>query len=115
MKSPITSHVLDMMRGKPATGVPAVLEMRNPNGEWTKIGGGMTDAEGRIGNLLPDDHRLRTGSYRLTFDTATYYAVSGQPTFYPYVQIVFEVHDANQHYHVPLLLSPFGYSTYRGS
>ena len=115
MKSPITTHVLDTMRGKTAIGVPVVLEMRTHSGEWKEMSKRMTNAEGRADDLLPQDHQLHPGFYRLTFDTATYYAVSGQPTFYPYVQIVFEVHDVAQHFHVPLLLSPFGYSTYRGS
>jgi 5-hydroxyisourate hydrolase len=110
--SPITTHVLDTAAGRPAAGVPVTLEFF-ADGVWTKLGAGVTNTDGRLPGLLLDPHALQPGTYRLTFDTAVYFA--GRPSFYPYVQITFNLADATQHYHVPLLLSPFGYSTYRGS
>lgn len=102
----ITTHVLDTAQGKPASGIPVRLELREPDG-WTLIGDGLTDADGRLRTLVRG--ALRAGRYRLIFETR---AVSA---FFPEVSISFEVADAAAHYHVPLLLSPFGYSTYRGS
>ena len=107
--SGITTHVLDTSRGRPATGVPVVLERAVDSG-WQPVGRGTTDADGRAGDLLtaaPSD-----GRYRLTFDTGAYFGGAG---FYPEVTVTFTVQRGEQHYHVPLLLSPFGYSTYRGS
>ena len=106
--SGITTHVLDTSRGKPAAGVPVILEMRDARG-WSKVGEGSTDSDGRCRTILSSP--LRAGTYRLTFDISRYF----DETFFPEASIVFEVRDASQHYHVPLLLSPFGYSTYRGS
>jgi 5-hydroxyisourate hydrolase len=106
----ITTHVLDTSAGGPAAGVSAVLEMAGPDGyTWNVLGLGVTDADGRIQTLLPDNHALRPGMYRIRFDT------SQQSRFFPEVIIEFRVDDPAQHYHVPLLLSPYGYSTYRGS
>ena len=104
----ITTHVLDTSRGRPAAGVPVALELQRENA-WHPIGAGVTDADGRLRTLTGPD--IEEGTYRLTFDVAAYNAQA----FFPTVAIVFEVRDAAQHYHVPLLLSPFGYSTYRGS
>ncbi|SRR5579875_190368 len=112
--SPITTHVLDTARGCPAAGVCATLE-RMSNGDWQKLAAGTTNQDGRIGDLLADDHELLAGIYRLTFDTSRYFSDLAVQSFYPYIAIVFEVKNTSQHYHVPLLLSPFGYSTYRGS
>ena len=106
--SGITTHVLDTARGRPAAGVPVVLE-RLDGETWRRCGGGVTDADGRARQLL--DEPLAAATYRLTFDTGAYYPDG----FYPHVTICFVVRDAAQHHHVPLLLSPFGYSTYRGS
>ncbi|MBI3298462.1 MAG: hydroxyisourate hydrolase [Elusimicrobia bacterium] len=111
--SPITTHVLDVSLGRPAAGVPAVLEAQ-AGADWKELGRGVTDADGRIKTLLPDAP-LAAGVYRLTFDTGTYFAASKTAGFYPSVAVTFEVRKAGEHYHVPLLLSPFGYSTYRGS
>ena len=111
--SQITTHILNTSLGKPATGVAAILEARS-NGEWNEIGQGTTDGDGRIGDLLSQDVVLDPGAYRLIFDTGNYFKNLGQDCFYPKVVIVFETKDAS-HYHVPLLLNPFGYSTYRGS
>ncbi len=111
--SSITTHVLDTARGGPAAGVPAVLELRSGPEGWNERGRGTTDADGRIKDLVTGP--LVPGVYRLTFDTAVYFRSLKLEGFYPYVAIVFEVRDPAQHHHVPLLLSPFGYSTYRGS
>ena len=113
--SPITTHVLDTARGRPAAGVPITLERRSPDGGFVHLGRGATDADGRLRSLLPDGEPLLGGVYRLTFDTGVYHAGLAQVSFYPEVSILFEVLEPSQHYHVPLLLSPYGYSTYRGS
>jgi 5-hydroxyisourate hydrolase len=113
--SAITTHVLDTSRGRPAIGVSVVLERRNPNDTWTLLGRGMTDTDGRLRTLLPSQEILPAGTYKLTFDTETYFATLGIEGFYPEAAIVFSVRKAGEHYHVPLLLNPFGYSTYRGS
>jgi len=110
--SPITTHVLDTARGKPAAGVPVLLHLQS-DGRWRELGRGITNQDGRITDLLPGS-KLQTGRYRLTFETEKYLSASGEP-FFPEVEIVIEVRDPAQHYHVPLLLSPYGYSTYRGS
>ena len=113
--SAITTHVLDTSLGHPAVGVPVHLEMQEADGGWRALGTGETDGDGRLRDLLPGDFDLRPGVYRLTFDTAVYFETQGSKSFYPQVAVLFLVDDAHQHYHVPLLLSPFGYSTYRGS
>lgn len=112
MKS-ISTHVLDITRGRPAANVPVTLE-RKEGGAFARVGGGSTDADGRIKDLVPEG-QLEAGTYRVTFDTGAYFAAAGVEGFYPEASIVFVVRDAAAHYHVPLLLSPYGYSTYRGS
>jgi 5-hydroxyisourate hydrolase len=112
--SAITTHILDTSRGRPAGGVRVVLEVQAGEG-WQLLGQGRTDADGRLKNLLPADFDLRAGVYRLTFRTSDYFAAERIESFYPEVALSFIVNDAAAHYHVPLLLSPFGYSTYRGS
>jgi 5-hydroxyisourate hydrolase len=112
--SGITTHVLDTSRGRPASGVHVLLEVREENG-WREIGRAMTDGDGRVRQILPVGSALTTGTYRLTFGIESYFRTQGIETFYPEASIVFHVRDANLHHHVPLLLSPFGYSTYRGS
>ena len=111
-KSPITTHVLDIARGKPARGVPVQLEFHE-NGQWKQLGKGTTNMDGRCPDLLPAGAKVGKGTYRITFDLQGYYV--GQKTFYPFASIVFEIDDTAQHYHVPLLVSGYGYSTYRGS
>ena len=111
----ITTHVLDTAWGRPAVGIPVALEQGDRANEWRVIGRGVTDADGRLRTLVPDNATLEPGSYRLVFDTRAYFEVLGIEAFYPYVVIVFETLPGEPHYHVPLLLSPFGYSTYRGS
>jgi 5-hydroxyisourate hydrolase len=114
--SGITTHVLDTARGRPAAGVPVTLEVKGDEGEgWRVVGRGATDADGRLRDLLPADFAFRAGDYRLTFDAGAYLAAAGEPGFYTEVVVSFIVRDAAAHYHVPLLLSPYGYSTYRGS
>ena len=115
MKSPITTHVLDTMRGSPAQGIPVVLEIQSETKEWKELARGVTNSDGRIGDLLPEDEKLVAGIYRLTFQTGTYFEAVGVKGFYPQVQVVFELREPITHCHIPLLLSPFGYSTYRGS
>ncbi len=114
--SPITSHVLDTARGRPAAGVPVVLERRHGDAgdSWRLVGRGETDADGRLRTLMPQG-AAPPGVYRLIFDTRQYFDTLSVRTFYPRVIVVFEVVAGEAHYHVPLLLSPFGYSTYRGS
>jgi hydroxyisourate hydrolase len=111
VRSPITTHVLDTASGRPARGVPITLE-KHAGGAFAPLGDGTTDDDGRLTDLL-EPGTLTPGLYRITFDVDAYYA--GAPCFYPKVQIEFRVVSTDEHYHVPLLLSPFGYSTYRGS
>src|ERR1700752_39831 len=111
--SEITTHILDISRGRPAQGVPVTLEFEAA-GDWKLVGKGTTNADGRISDLVSSDVTIDAGIYRLIFDTGTYFANQQTDSFYPQVTIVFKLTDAAQHYHVPLLLSPFGYSTYRG-
>ena len=112
--SAITTHVLDTSRGRPAAGVPVTLEVEAAGG-WILLGKGTTNADGRISDLMRDETAIEAGVYRLIFDTSTYFAGNSVPAFYPQVTVVFKIENTDQHYHVPLLLSPFGYSTYRGS
>jgi 5-hydroxyisourate hydrolase len=113
--SPITTHVLDLNAGRPAQGVSVILSARTADGRWEELAAGKTDLDGRARDLLPASHLLSAGIYRLRFDTAAYFHSLGVPTFYPDVVVTFLVTDPAAHHHVPLLLSPFGYSTYRGS
>lgn len=112
--TPITTHVLDVARGRPAAGVTVVLERRNGS-DWTRAGTAVTGRDGRAQPLPPDGAVLGPGEYRLTFDTRAYFEAQAVKTLYPSVMIHFEVSAADPHYHLPLLLSPFGYTTYRGS
>ncbi len=105
----LSTHVLDTSLGRPAQGVPISLETLT--GE--ALGQGRTDADGRIATIGPQ--RIPPGHYRLRFDSGAYYAASGTTAFYPEIAIAFTIADAEAHYHVPVLLNPFGYSTYRGS
>lgn len=112
MKSPITTHILDTATGRPARAVKVVLERLD--GAFIEVGKGITNEDGRIMDLLPPGE-VPAGIYRLSFDTGAYGRAQGLPVFYPSVSITFEVDAPDEHYHVPLLLSPYGYSTYRGS
>jgi 5-hydroxyisourate hydrolase len=110
----ITTHVLDTATGKPARAVPITLAFQDPSGGWIPVGAGETDADGRLRTLTPSGP-VAPGIYKITFDTAAYFATNGTAGFFPIVEIQFIVRDGAQHHHVPLLLSPFGFSTYRGS
>jgi 5-hydroxyisourate hydrolase len=109
--SAVTTHVLDTSRGSPASGVDVVLERLGAT--VGAVAAGRTDADGRVDGLGPD--QLEAGDYRLRFATAAYFAELGVPALYPEVVVVFSLSDSGQHYHLPLLLGPFSYSTYRGS
>jgi 5-hydroxyisourate hydrolase len=114
--STITTHVLDTGLGVPAAGITVALESRAGDTlRWSEVGRGATDADGRIRTLVPDGRTIDPGVYRLVFDTRRYFDAQGRRAFFPSVTITFEVTSRDTHYHVPLLLSPFGYSTYRGS
>ena len=110
----ITTHVLDTTLGRPAAGVPIFLEQKRADETWAVIGRGKTDGDGRLRDLMKDAS-LTPGNYRLTFETEVYFRALGTEGFYPEVVVVFAVRDSSTHYHVPLLLSPYGFSTYRGS
>ncbi len=111
--SPITTHVLDTASGLPAKGIKAELS-KQVDGEFTKMDEGVTNDDGRISDLLAGK-KLEQGCYRMHFALSDYFEKNDTQGFYPYADIVFEVRDTSSHYHIPLLLSPFGYSTYRGS
>ena len=109
----LSTHILDMAVGRPAAGVLVVLS--RANGEaWNELGRGMTDADGRCKTLL-GDQALEAATYKIRFATAEYFAAQQLTGLYPYVEIVFTVREPAQHYHIPLLLTANGYSTYRGS
>jgi 5-hydroxyisourate hydrolase len=109
----ITTHVLDIARGVPAASVVVHLAVRRGK-EWAPVASETTDARGRI-NSFGDQLELEAGVYRLTFEVGAYQSEHGVSPFFPEVQIAFDVRDERAHYHVPLVISPFGYSTYRGS
>lgn len=112
--SQITTHILDTSKGKPAKGILICLEKQLDNNSWLEIGRGHTNDDGRLPNLVVANTFLDFGVYRLVFDTESYYKNTGVEGLYPSVTIAFKVFE-NTHYHIPLLLNPFGYSTYRGS
>ena len=111
-KSKITSHILDVEKGRPAADVLITLEIKE-NGKWSQICQGKTDADGRVMDWTPEE--INKGHYKISFDVQTYFSSQNRECFYPGVSIEFYLKDINQHYHVPLLLSGHGYSTYRGS
>lgn len=111
--SRITTHVLDTARGRPAAGVAVTLEAQSGSG-WREVARGRTDVDGRLQDLGSGSKGHPTGTYRLRFAVGDYFADHGTAAFYPYVEVVFTANQG-EHYHVPLLVSPFGYTTYRGS
>src|SRR5215468_2297484 len=119
--STITTHVLDTSLGKPAGGVPVLLERIRDKGDDARdlrgvtIGAGTTDEDDRLRDFVTAGAPLEAGTYRLRFDVTEYFARTGRETFYPEVAVLFRVGATQDHYHVPLLISPFGYITYRGS
>jgi 5-hydroxyisourate hydrolase len=112
--SGISTHVLDTSLGQPAAGIQVTLELRSGD-VWKKVGGSSTGENGRAGDLVPPAEPLARGTYRLRFDVAGYFRSRNVETFFPEVSVTFEVRNPAERYHVPLLLSPWGYSTYRGS
>lgn len=113
--STISTHVLDTSLGKPAADVPVSLATRQSDGSWKIVNQGATDSDGRWRPSLPNESTLAPGTYKLTFDTAKYFHARNMEGFFPAVEITFSIRDTAQNYHVPLLLSPYSYSTYRGS
>ena len=111
--SQITTHVLDTSKGAPAEGIKISLQQPDGN-QWKEITSGTTNSDGRIADFLHSDQVIQPGTYRMWFDTGAYFKKEGIEGFYPEVSVIFEIKDT-EHYHVPLLLNPFGYSTYRGS
>ena len=112
--SPITTHVLDTSLGQPAQGLTITLSQRDLHNGWIELTSGVTNDDGRITDLL-EPGQLTAGIYQMSFDTGGYHLNLGVEGFYPEAVITFEVKNPAQHYHIPLLLSPYGYSTYRGS
>jgi 5-hydroxyisourate hydrolase len=111
----ISTHILDTARGVPARDVSVHLERHENSGEWRLVASTRTDDDGRCNQLLPEGETLAPGVYRLGFDTASYFAAQEIEGFYPVVRITFVVREGETHFHIPLLLSPHGYTTYRGS
>ncbi|MCC3153841.1 hydroxyisourate hydrolase [Hymenobacter sp. BT770] len=111
--SQITTHILDTTKGKPAAGVTIAL-LQQTGDNWQEIARGATNSDGRIADLLPKETQLELGVYKMKFFTKEYFDQNGTANFYPLVEIIFDV-ATTEHYHVPLLLNPFGYATYRGS
>lgn len=112
--STISTHILDTARGIPARGIRVTLQRSTGADAWDDLAMGSTNADGRIPDFVPKDVTLTEGIYRMRFDVSAYFSEHKTKSFYPYVEVVFEI-SADGHYHVPLLLSPWGYSTYRGS
>ncbi|WP_048306212.1 hydroxyisourate hydrolase [Halomonas sp. PR-M31] len=113
--NPLSVHVLNIQDGKPSGGVDVILEKQTDSG-WEELNQATTDeSTGRISALFPEDQEFESGVYRVTFETGDYFDAQGTETFFPDIPVPFKVEDTDQHYHIPLLLSPYGYSTYRGS
>ena len=112
--SQITTHVLDTSKGQPAEGIKISLQRPSAQDQWENITSGVTNSDGRVANFMSDDQVIEPGIYRMLFDTKSYFEKYNTKAFYPEVPVIFEITDT-EHYHIPLLLSPFGYSTYRGS
>lgn len=112
--SSISTHILDTARGTPAANVSISL-YRQKNDQWNRIGEGKTNSDGRVSDLYDQQSSLSAGVYKMHFATGDYFSAIGDAVFYPYAEVVFVIGKNAAHYHIPLLLSPFGYSTYRGS
>lgn len=113
-QNPLSVHVLDQQSGQPGAGIEVTLEQRK-GAEWIQLASGVTNGQGRIPALYPEGKAMAAGDYRIVFRTGEHFARKGQPTFFPRIPVEFTVDAPAQHYHIPLLLSPFGYSTYRGN
>ncbi len=112
--NPLSVHVLNLESGLPSPGVNVTLE-KHVGKEWQSLSQGVTNEQGRIGELFPAKQTLEAGEYRVVFKTGEYFKKVGRDTFFPEIPVIFEVKNVDQHYHIPLLLSPYGFSTYRGS
>jgi len=112
--SGLSTHVLDTTTGRPGADVPVTLARREPDARWTEVSRARTDDDGRVGDVL-GGVALEAGVYRMRFETGRWMDTREREGFYPHVDVVFRVDDPAGHYHVPLLLSPYGYTTYRGS
>ena len=113
--STVSTHILDTTRGLPATDVMVDFFMLRADGIQKKISSNMTDINGRVGALIAQNTKLNRGTYKLKFNTDSYFKTMGIQAFYPYIEVVFNIFNSDQHYHIPLLLSPYGFTTYRGS
>ncbi len=111
----ISTHILDIVHGKPAKDVPVRLEKQDTPRAWRLLTSARTDQDGRCPQLLPVGEDLSAGVYRLSFDTGSYYALQKIDALYPVAEVTFQVRDGESHFHIPLILSPNGYTTYRGS
>jgi 5-hydroxyisourate hydrolase len=111
----ISTHILDTVQGKPAADVPVRLEKKLMAGDWRLLNSARSDLNGRCAQLLPENEDLSAAVYRLIFDTGSYYASQRVDALYPIVEVTFQARDGESHFHIPLLLSPNGYTTYRGS
>lgn len=112
--NPLSVHILDLQTGTPTAGVTVTLEQKTGN-DWRQLASGVTNAQGRIAEMYPADKAMVEGDYRIVFKTGEHYARLKQETFFPEIPVQFHVEKTDQHYHIPLLLSPFGFSTYRGN
>ena len=113
--SPITTHVLDTSQGCPGVNIRIRLEQQQTDKTWQEIASGLTNSDVRIANLIQEDEMMNSGVYRMLFETCPYFEQQETAYFYPEIEVRFLLNHTEQHYHIPLLLSPFGYSTYRGS
>ncbi|WJF89380.1 hydroxyisourate hydrolase [Paraburkholderia bonniea] len=112
--NPLSVHILSLQTGTPVSGVTVTLEQKEGD-KWQELNHAETNAQGRVTELFPADKTFKTGDYRVVFKTGAYYQSIKQDTFFPEIPVPFRVQNAGQHYHIPLLLSPYGYSTYRGN
>lgn len=112
--NPLSVHVLNLENGLPSPGVKVLLEKQDGK-SWIELSSGITNEQGRIPALYPEGKALEKGNYRVTFKTGEWFAARKTPSFFPEVPVVFVVDGTVPHYHIPLLLSPFGFSTYRGN
>ncbi|ATD58780.1 hydroxyisourate hydrolase [Janthinobacterium svalbardensis] len=112
--NPLSVHILDLQSGQPTAGVTVTLEQKKDN-DWKQLSSGVTNAQGRIAAIYPENQAMQAGDYRIVFKTGEHYARLKQETFFPEIPVQFHVEKTDQHYHIPLLLSPFGFSTYRGN
>lgn len=113
-QNPISVHVLNLQDGLPSPHVKVTLEEQK-NGEWTQLSQSETNKQGRVTALYPENMKLAKGTYKVTFKTGDWFKAHQQKSFFPEVPVIFEVDGSVEHYHIPLLLSPYGYSTYRGN